>query len=804
MASYTNSDLNNGSIISCVITASNNCQTINTVTSNALTMTVFQRPDFGVVAPITICSGSPVYFDPSAGQGASIPVGTTYTWVASAVNNLNESSNSNGAIGNQVLNTLVNVSNDVQTVTYTFSGISNNCASLNTGILNVTVTPVVAQISNPQSICQGSSVELFVTGGVQYFWSEQGEPSNSMNFPYLSNPIASPNTSTQYDVLITDVNGCSTTRSVSITVKPKPELFTLGDWSICSEAVTNINLTSSLVGSTFSWQAHPLGNLFSSDLSGSTSQINQIWLNNGMQSENVLYQMAAHKNGCSSDTAEVILQVKPIPHLISNIESSICENQNFVYSPEFWVPFTTHHWTRLSSSGNWDSTSPSSGNGVIEQSFSSVIQNPQVEFEIVGNLSGCVSYDTLRLNLHTIPVSLTQTDFSFCAGTSATVELQDWVSLGYSVEWLSSALFTPNNMATSLYLGEISIQTTVVATNEFGCSNEQLVSIDILENPSGIFLGPSDVCEGAPMSWEASNQNYNVYNWYLDGQLYSSQSGTIGLDLSEGTYEIGLMVFDDNDCQDMYSQIVEVHSSPVPFIYGDTVMCQNSNDVMFSTTATPFAINWEVDNATILGGQGTSNLYLNMGDGISSDIVLSVQNSFGCVGYDTLLVSLSQGVADAPVQLGLIGNATITHPNSEYSIYDWGKTNISNGIETSQLMNLQYYNFGSLNLDQYYYWVETSNQEGCITRSYYNWPEYANFVESLSDNSSVLFYPNPAHEFLFIDQRVENYSIYSLDGRILFSGKNGGNIKLDVLPAALYILKIEMEGRLEFHQFIKQ
>ncbi|WP_035468432.1 CARDB domain-containing protein, partial [Algoriphagus mannitolivorans] len=68
-------------------------------------------------------------------------------------------------------------------------------------------------------ICKGGGVFLSATGGVSYFWNNG--VNSSAQFVY-------PEVTTTYTVFITDENGCTVERSVTVTVESVPEIFVVG------------------------------------------------------------------------------------------------------------------------------------------------------------------------------------------------------------------------------------------------------------------------------------------------------------------------------------------------------------------------------------------------------------------------------------------------------------------------------------------------------------------------------------------------------------------------------------------------
>jgi gliding motility-associated-like protein len=72
-------------------------------------------------------------------------------------------------------------------------------------------------VSASQVLCKGDSVQLNASGGISYQWS----PASSLSNANISNPVASPTATTQYTVVVTQVNGsdtCASTLFTNITV----------------------------------------------------------------------------------------------------------------------------------------------------------------------------------------------------------------------------------------------------------------------------------------------------------------------------------------------------------------------------------------------------------------------------------------------------------------------------------------------------------------------------------------------------------------------------------------------------------
>ena len=94
---------------------------------------------------------------------------------------------------------------------------ANGCTNLDS--VTVTVHPLPPANAGPDvSICEGDSVQLQATGGVSYQWT----PASGLSNPLIPNPIVQPGTSTNYNVQVTDTNGCIGRDSVNVLVYASP------------------------------------------------------------------------------------------------------------------------------------------------------------------------------------------------------------------------------------------------------------------------------------------------------------------------------------------------------------------------------------------------------------------------------------------------------------------------------------------------------------------------------------------------------------------------------------------------------
>ncbi len=148
----------------------------------------------------TLVTGNPVI---CSGQSTTLTASgaTTYLW-------------NNGSTLNSIT-----VSPD-STTNYYVTGTSFCGTSTDTVTITVNPLPVINITNTYTPISIGSSVQLHVTGGISYIWTN----INYLNCSTCSDPMASPVVPTLYMVTGTDANGCSNTDTVTI-VPAEEELY---------------------------------------------------------------------------------------------------------------------------------------------------------------------------------------------------------------------------------------------------------------------------------------------------------------------------------------------------------------------------------------------------------------------------------------------------------------------------------------------------------------------------------------------------------------------------------------------------
>ncbi len=274
-------------------TATTTYTVIGTATSGCadtayVTITVNPLPVVDAGTALAICTGQTANLS-ATGAGAA----GSYLWTpAGSLNNPNIANPISSATGSTI---------------YTVTGTdANGCSSSDTVSVIVHAVPVAGAGSNT-SICQGSSTTLNGTGGGTYSWS----PGTGLSSTTVSNPVATPLTTTTYTVMVSN-SGCTNTAQVTITVNPLPVASATGSTSICAGASASISATG---GTFYSWSP-------ASGLSSPTSATT-----NASPTSTTQYVVTVSNSFGCSDTASVWIVVSNALAINgSTVTPSVCGN----------------------------------------------------------------------------------------------------------------------------------------------------------------------------------------------------------------------------------------------------------------------------------------------------------------------------------------------------------------------------------------------------------------------------------------------------------------------------------------------
>jgi gliding motility-associated-like protein len=481
--------------------------------AQTVTITVNPKPAMTSASTATICSGASV----------SIPftsnVASTYTWIATDnINTVGESltTQSTATLNNTITSSSTIAQNIIYTVTPTSTG--GSCVGA-AQTVTVTVNPGPAMTSaSSATICTGATVSIPFTSNVAstYTWiatdnvNTTGESLTTQSTATLSNTITNSTTSAQnviYTVTPTSTGGSCTGASQTVTVQVNPvptATATPAAQAICSGNVASMNLTSNIVGTTYSWITTQSGVTGASNSSGST--ITQTLTTTGASQGTVTYTITP-VNGCTGSSIVATVTVNPIPVApTASSNSPVCISNTITFSVVA-VAGATYSWTG-------------------PNSYTSNIQNPSITnaaltdagtYSVNVTVNGCTGPNkTTTVVVNPPPPStLTATANSpLCTGQTLALSTPSVTSASYS--WSGPNTFTSSAQNPSISNVTLAANGTYTITATVpGCGLSGTGTVNVVVNPTPVAPiagnnGP--LCVGATLTFTASSTG-TTYSW---------------------------------------------------------------------------------------------------------------------------------------------------------------------------------------------------------------------------------------------------------------------------------------------------
>ena len=256
----------------------NGCINLDTVT-----ITVNALPNVDAGNDIVVCIGDSTQLNAS---GAEV-----YIWTPS-----NDLSN------DLVFNPWASPPSTVQ---YNLVGTdTNGCINQDSILISVNPLPTLSTGNNP-TICEGDSVSIIAFGGTVYNWIT----TDSISDTTVSNPTVWPTSTTTYFVLVSDVNTCADTTSVTVNVNPKPNVDAGTAQDICFGDTTQFNASGA---STYLWDTN-------SDINLLTDPNSDVW-----PVDTTTYFITGTDANLCTNIDSVTINIMPLPNAEAGPNLWVC------------------------------------------------------------------------------------------------------------------------------------------------------------------------------------------------------------------------------------------------------------------------------------------------------------------------------------------------------------------------------------------------------------------------------------------------------------------------------------------------
>lgn len=500
---------------------------------------------------------------------------------------------------------------------------------------NVTIFPLpVVNAGTDIQVCAGSSATLSASGGSTFTWTPGGT-GTSIN--------VTPGGTTTYVVTATDLNGCTSTDTVTVIVNPLPVVDAGANQFICFGSSATLNASG---GSSYTWLPGGMtGGSVTVSPSGSTTYT----------------VIATNADGCTSSDV-VTVNVGSLPIASASPDINICEGNAA---------------TLTASGGSSYAWSPAGG---TNPSITVSPSTTTTYFVTVTDGNGCSATDSVQVVVHQAPTVNLQS-FFLCSGSVATL---DAGVAGATYLW------TPNGQTTQTINISNGGVYGVTVTDAFGCSSTGSANIATGTSLT-INLGNVSFCQGGSAVLDAGYAGM-TYLWSPGGQ--TSQTITVN---AAGTY--GVTVTDTSGCSGSINVTAQVNPLPNPLFTASAVCEGTPTQFTDATTTGGSSITswlWDFGNGTTSSQQNPGHTYSTPGN---YNVQLTVTDANGCSNTYTSTITVNPApnvsftASNSCVRTTVPFTNTTTISSGNIVSYNW---DFGDGT-TSNLMNPshEFFNHGA-------------------------------------------------------------------------------------------------------------
>jgi gliding motility-associated-like protein len=512
-----------------IVTDANGCVNYDTIN-----LVINQLPIVNLGKDTAICVDSTITFDAVTGEN--------WTWNNSDITRI----------------TNVNTSGDYDVVVTD----ANNCVNYDTINLIINQLPIV-NLGKDTAICVDSTITFDAVTGTNWVW-------NNSDITRATNV----NTSGDYDVIVTDANGCVNYDTINLLINQLPVVNLGKDTAICVDSTITFD---AVTGENWTWNNTDITRTTTVNTSGDYDVI------------------VTDANNCVNyDTIKLTINQLPIVNL--GKDTAICADSTITFNAVIGVNWTWNNaditrTTTVNTSGDYD--------------------------VVVTDANGCVNYDTINLLINQLPVLNLVSDTSICREN---MFILDPESTPNSSSWNRPMQFTwqdGSNDTTFETIGQGVY--TVMLKDKFNCVNYDTVRVDTFPTPTPLInVQDTAICLGDSVNLSIATL-YNFYAWT------NSESFTNTTTVNS-TNQYIVRVFDFNGCIGSDTANVIVNMLPNSDI-GDSVKLCEFKDLYLEVPENNAQYLWRSDNTTQTQQIHTSGTYW-----------VSVIDTNNCSSSDTVYI----------------------------------------------------------------------------------------------------------------------------------------------------------------------
>jgi len=415
-------------------------------------------------------------------------------------------------------------------------------------------------VSNPVTICSGSSTNLSASGAVTYSWS----PTTGLTDPNIANPVASPTSTTTYTVTGSNNIG-SGNATVVVTVKNSPNAAgtIIGTATVCIGLTGVIYSVPAITGATSYIWTLPTGAI-------GTSTKDSISVSFGNTAITGSIKVKGHNDcgdGIESTLAIIVNNLPEDAGSITGTTSLCIGSTNISYNVPAITGAASYIWTLPTGATGTSATNS------ISVNFGSTAVSGNIKVKGHNNC-GDSKESTFAVTVNNVPNaagSITGTA-TVCKGATGITYIVSAITGATSYIWTlpSGATGTSATNSISLSFGNSAVSGSIKVKghNDCGDGAESTFSIIVgIPNAAGTISGTTLVCKGS------TNISYSVpsitgatsYVWTLPtGASGTSSTSNISINYNSTAVSGNITVKGHNDCGDGAESTFAVTVNEIP------------------------------------------------------------------------------------------------------------------------------------------------------------------------------------------------------------------------------------------------
>lgn len=542
----------NGTLPTTVVTGSG--YRVRVVGSNPVTVGTDNGQDLTItnIGTVTAGSNSPLCATGNLLLTASTVPGASYSWTGPA-----------GFTSLLQNPTIANVGVN-RSGTYTVTASVNGCTATSRMAVTVNALPTASVNPGFGNICSGQSITLNASGGSSYLWS----PATGLSSPTVSNPVASPTSSTIYTVMVTNAAGCTSTAQVTVNVRATPVLTVSAGRTICAGSSTT--------------------------LSASGAQ-NYIWspstgLNNPRSSTPIAsptttttYTVTGDDGGCSA-TGTVTVTIEPLPTPNAGSDRVLCSGQlaQLGSAPVAGLIYSWSPSTGLSSTSSAQPTITLINTGTAPRTT--------VYTLTAVSAAGCVGSSRVRVTVNPTILVNAGAAQTFCSGGAAPLGGAA-PATGYVYSWspttgLANATASQTTVSLTNTTGAAITATYTLTASNNGCSNTSTVQVTVNPLTSAAFAyNAASYCQSSANPTPTISGTAGGSFTSVNGLIINAYTGQVDLmGSTAGTYTVTYSV--GGPCPSTSTQQITVATpGAAGFSYANAAYCASGANPTATLTA---------------------------------------------------------------------------------------------------------------------------------------------------------------------------------------------------------------------------